>query len=260
MLAVASPSLYRPPRRGHSPPTSTPSRPLLFLTTVPQAHRLRATHCGVLPFRRISTASRSSTCTTTVAVMHTMGTTSPVRALRTPRGRGRRLIWRGHTPRFALPTTTSAAAATSPPYSAHMSQALQAAHVLCADTGIVTRLPHTHSLHHHHHRGASFVAPQDLQLRKANDNKRKRASWDDSPFPFQNVCVPPPSRRRSRIPLDALDDPHPPDHPPPPPLFELPQRSVCCPCLVSRSPSPRAESHLGCFICTTQVSCTPDGP
>ena len=38
MVAVADPSLYRPPRRGHSPPTSTPSRPLLFLTTVPQAH------------------------------------------------------------------------------------------------------------------------------------------------------------------------------------------------------------------------------
>lgn len=29
-----------------------------------------------------------------------------------------------------------------------------------------------------HHRGQSAVSPQDLLLRKGNDNKRKRSSWD----------------------------------------------------------------------------------
>ena len=29
-----------------------------------------------------------------------------------------------------------------------------------------------------HHRGLSAVSPQDLLLRKGNDNKRKRSSWD----------------------------------------------------------------------------------
>ncbi|KAL4070162.1 hypothetical protein V8B97DRAFT_1900569 [Scleroderma yunnanense] len=73
-------------------------------------------------------------------------------------------------------TSLRSAPATSPAYSA-VSQALQAAHVLFADTGLVTRYPPGL-----HHRGASFVSPQDLQLRKANDNKRKRASWDGGTF------------------------------------------------------------------------------
>jgi len=68
------------------------------------------------------------------------------------------------------------APATSSPYST-VSQAFQATHVLFTDSGIVARLPHGL-----HHRGASFVSPQDLQLRKANDNKRKRASWDGGTF------------------------------------------------------------------------------
>ncbi|KAH0834112.1 hypothetical protein J3R83DRAFT_11400 [Lanmaoa asiatica] len=43
-----------------------------------------------------------------------------------------------------------------------------------ASTGAGARQPHQ--------RVMSFVSPQDLQLRKANDNKRKRASWDGGAF------------------------------------------------------------------------------
>lgn len=58
-----------------------------------------------------------------------------------------------------------------------LSQALQVqtAQVLLASTT-------TRPLHATHQRGMSFVSPQDLQLRKANDNKRKRASWDGGAF------------------------------------------------------------------------------
>jgi len=58
-----------------------------------------------------------------------------------------------------------------------LSQALQVqtAQALLASTS--TRQPHAS-----HQRGTSFVSPQDLQLRKANDNKRKRASWDGGAF------------------------------------------------------------------------------
>lgn len=71
------------------------------LTPPTRSHMLQ-TH-GVPPFRRISTVSRSSTCTTTVEVTHTMAaTTSLVPAQRTPRGKARLWIWRGRTPRFAL--------------------------------------------------------------------------------------------------------------------------------------------------------------
>jgi hypothetical protein len=63
------------------------------------------------------------------------------------------------------------------PYSS-ITQALQTAQALLAETaqgvGPSARQPHQ--------RGMSFVSPQDLQLRKANDNKRKRASWDGGPF------------------------------------------------------------------------------
>lgn len=69
------------------------------------------------------------------------------------------------------------------PYSS-VTQALQTAQALLletapgvsasAGTGTGTRQPHQ--------RGMSFVSPQDLQLRKVNDNKRKRASWDGCAF------------------------------------------------------------------------------
>jgi hypothetical protein len=36
--------------------------------------------------------------------------------------------------------------------------------------------------HSFHHRGQSVVSPQDLLLRKGNDNKRKRASWNGGAF------------------------------------------------------------------------------
>ncbi|KAG1750478.1 uncharacterized protein EDB91DRAFT_1217164 [Suillus paluster] len=60
------------------------------------------------------------------------------------------------------------------PYST-VSQALQTAQGLLAGTS--ARQPHGM-----HHRGTSFVSPQDLHFRKANDNKRKRASWDGGVF------------------------------------------------------------------------------
>ncbi|OJA17060.1 WSC protein [Rhizopogon vesiculosus] len=58
-----------------------------------------------------------------------------------------------------------------------LSQALQiqTAQALLASTS--SRQPHAT-----HQRGMSFVSPQDLQLRKVNDNKRKRASWDGGAF------------------------------------------------------------------------------
>ena len=67
------------------------------------------------------------------------------------------------------------------PYSS-VTQALQTAQALLvgtaqevgASTGTGVRQPHQ--------RGMSFVSPQDLQLRKASDNKRKRASWDGGAF------------------------------------------------------------------------------
>ncbi|KAF9238468.1 hypothetical protein BU15DRAFT_88326 [Melanogaster broomeanus] len=66
------------------------------------------------------------------------------------------------------------------PYST-VSQALQTAQALLVEAG---QGPCAGQRHHHttHHRGMSFVAPQDLQLRKVNDNKRKRASWDGGAF------------------------------------------------------------------------------
>ncbi|KAG2742705.1 hypothetical protein P692DRAFT_20879037 [Suillus brevipes Sb2] len=60
------------------------------------------------------------------------------------------------------------------PYST-VSQELQTAQALL--TGTIVRQPHTM-----HHRGTSFVSPQDLHFRKASDNKRKRASWDGGVF------------------------------------------------------------------------------
>lgn len=69
---------------------------------------------------------------------------------------------------------------SAPPTTAYSSvtQALQTAQALLLETAqevgaspcTVARPPHQ--------RGMSFVSPQDLQLRKVNDNKRKRASWD----------------------------------------------------------------------------------
>ena len=62
------------------------------------------------------------------------------------------------------------------PYSS-VNQALQTAQALLVETAqesTTTRQPHQ--------RGMSFVSPQDLQLRKASDNKRKRASWDGGAF------------------------------------------------------------------------------
>ncbi|KAG1796948.1 uncharacterized protein HD556DRAFT_260886 [Suillus plorans] len=60
------------------------------------------------------------------------------------------------------------------PYST-VSQELQQAQALL--TGTTVRQSHTM-----HHRGTSFVSPQDLHFRKASDNKRKRASWDGGVF------------------------------------------------------------------------------
>lgn len=56
-----------------------------------------------------------------------------------------------------------------------VSHELQAAQALVVNTSFS-------SARMTHHRGTSFVSPQDLQLRKANDNKRKRASWDGGTF------------------------------------------------------------------------------
>ncbi|KAH7882756.1 hypothetical protein F5I97DRAFT_1816666 [Phlebopus sp. FC_14] len=58
-----------------------------------------------------------------------------------------------------------------------VSQALQSAQALLAGTDTSVRQQNAM-----HHRGMSFVSPQDLQLRKSNDNKRKRASWDGGAF------------------------------------------------------------------------------
>lgn len=67
------------------------------------------------------------------------------------------------------------------PYSS-VTQALQTAQALLVETpqevgvGVITATRQPHQ------RGMSFVSPQDLQLRKVSDNKRKRASWDGAAF------------------------------------------------------------------------------
>ncbi|KAG6335415.1 hypothetical protein ID866_3676 [Astraeus odoratus] len=78
---------------------------------------------------------------------------------------------------LARSNTSLRSAPAISPYST-VSHALHVAQPLhAADIGISTR--QAHGLHH---RGTSSVAPQDLQLRRANDNKRKRASWDGGSF------------------------------------------------------------------------------
>ncbi|KAI0092369.1 hypothetical protein BDY19DRAFT_884381 [Irpex rosettiformis] len=60
---------------------------------------------------------------------------------------------------------------------------------LCIQPSLMQLIPdgtpgNAHSrMHSNHHRGQSVtaVSPQDLDLRKGNDNKRKRASWDGGP-------------------------------------------------------------------------------
>ena len=60
---------------------------------------------------------------------------------------------------------------------------------LCIPPSLMQLVPevnanNVHSrMHSSHHRGQSVaaVSPQDLDLRKGNDNKRKRASWDGGP-------------------------------------------------------------------------------
>lgn len=75
-------------------------------------------------------------------------------------------------------STTSLKSAPPTALYSSVSQALQTAQVLLVETevgvGTGTRQPHQ--------RGMSFVSPQDLQLRKVSDNKRKRASWDGGAF------------------------------------------------------------------------------
>ncbi|KAF9221773.1 hypothetical protein BS17DRAFT_710461 [Gyrodon lividus] len=66
------------------------------------------------------------------------------------------------------------------PYST-VSHALETAQVLLKETGQGAGVG-VRQQHATHHRGMSFVSPQDLQLRKVNDNKRKRASWDGGAF------------------------------------------------------------------------------
>ncbi|KIJ64356.1 hypothetical protein HYDPIDRAFT_28799 [Hydnomerulius pinastri MD-312] len=77
---------------------------------------------------------------------------------------------------LARSSTSLRSAPPTVPYST-VSQALQTAQALLAGANTGTRQQHAI-----HHRGMSFVSPQDLQLRKVNDNKRKRASWDGGAF------------------------------------------------------------------------------
>lgn len=72
-------------------------------------------------------------------------------------------------------TSLRSAPAISSSYSSAVSHELQAAQALVVNTSLS-------SARMTHHRGTSFVSPQDLQLRKASDNKRKRASWDGGTF------------------------------------------------------------------------------
>ena len=67
------------------------------------------------------------------------------------------------------------------PYSS-VTQALQTAQALLAETAQEVGPSTGTGARQPHQRGMSFVSPQDLQLRKANDNKRKRASWDGGAF------------------------------------------------------------------------------
>ena len=67
------------------------------------------------------------------------------------------------------------------PYSS-VTQALQTAQALLAETAQEVAPGAGTGVRQPHQRGMSFVSPQDLQLRKANDNKRKRASWDGGAF------------------------------------------------------------------------------
>lgn len=63
------------------------------------------------------------------------------------------------------------------PYSS-VTQALQTAQALLVETPHEVGVSTGTGVRQSHQRGMSFVSPQDLQLRKVNDNKRKRASWD----------------------------------------------------------------------------------
>ncbi|KAF8553264.1 hypothetical protein OG21DRAFT_1414607 [Imleria badia] len=67
------------------------------------------------------------------------------------------------------------------PYSS-VTQALQTAQALLVETAHEVGVSTVTSVRQPHQRGMSFVSPQDLQLRKASDNKRKRASWDGGAF------------------------------------------------------------------------------
>ncbi|KAI6118384.1 hypothetical protein F5141DRAFT_1194705 [Pisolithus sp. B1] len=89
--------------------------------------------------------------------------------LPTPRGKGQALdLARSNTSLRSAPAISSS-------YSSAVSHELQAAQALVVNTSLS-------SARMSHHRGTSFVSPQDLQLRKASDNKRKRASWDGGTF------------------------------------------------------------------------------
>ena len=67
------------------------------------------------------------------------------------------------------------------PYSS-VTQALQTAQALLVETAQEVGTSVGTGARQSHQRGMSFVSPQDLQLRKASDNKRKRASWDGGAF------------------------------------------------------------------------------
>lgn len=67
------------------------------------------------------------------------------------------------------------------PYSS-VTQALQTAQALLVDTAQEGSASTGTGARQSHQRGMSFVSPQDLQLRRVSDNKRKRASWDGGAF------------------------------------------------------------------------------
>ncbi|KAG6377742.1 hypothetical protein JVT61DRAFT_14514 [Boletus reticuloceps] len=89
------------------------------------------------------------------------------------------------TSRQALDLARSSMSLRSAPPTASYSsvtQALQTAQALLVETGQDVSTSAGTGPRQPHQRGMSFVSPQDLQLRKASDNKRKRASWDGGAF------------------------------------------------------------------------------
>lgn len=88
---------------------------------------------------------------------------------------------RGQALDLARSSMSLRSAPPSAPYSS-VNQALQTAQALLVETAQQAGASTCTGVRQPHQRGMSFVSPQDLQLRKANDNKRKRASWDGRAF------------------------------------------------------------------------------